>query len=206
MNYELVEDIARSNQVLALGVSPTLHLAAAVWTLRSTDSVAKTRLACLEHAIGKLMITWPEWQLWLVAGHRTFQPDNRVTRYNSFWKSLERSGISLPKGEYIGEGLQASEEVLRFFGAVRFEPNQLEPVRRIMMSEQAAITFISETQAMRTLPLLVQKGWPARNTKPPEEIVEVVCTQSGLVIDAYGEFDDADIAVAAIGKMELLHN
>jgi len=69
-----------------------------------------------------------------------------------------------------------------------------------------AIAFTTESSALAKVPLLVRHGWPARNTKPPEEIVETICDPFGVVVDTYGEFDDRERFAAVIGQKEIMVN
>jgi hypothetical protein len=154
--------------------------------------------------LGNLTASYPSWELWLLAGHRAVQPDNRITRYNGFWKSLKRRRIPLPNGHYLEEGMQSSEGGLRFFGAMHFGLDQLECVHEILMAEQAAIAMVSQAQSATLIPPLIQQGWAVCNTAPPEEILETVCPKSGVVVGVYGEFDDPDVSVGAIGKKEVV--
>jgi hypothetical protein len=206
MHYDLVEDISRKNDVLSIAVSPTLRLAAAVWTVSVSvaDSISNARLNCLGFALGKLVANGPLRELWLIAGHYSWQPDNRITRHNGFWKSLAKGGIVLPQGDFVDEAVMESKDGLRAFGAVRFGLNQLEAIHSVMQAAQAAIIFVPKAQSTDNVSSVVRHGWAMSNTKPPEEILEAVCAQSGLVVDVYGEFDDREVSVAAVGKRDVI--
>jgi hypothetical protein len=112
--------------------------------------------------------------------------------------------VVLPHGDFVGESVLESKDGLRAFGAVRFELSQLEAVHSVMQAAQAAIIFIPKAQSMGNVSSIVRSGWAMSNTKPPEEILEAVCTQSGLVVDVYGEFDDREVSVAAFGKRDVM--
>lgn len=204
MRYDFVSNVSANNEILSLPISPALKLAACVWTEEVEDCLATARLNCLHHSLGRLKAGRPDWVFWLLAAHRTPQPDNRITRHRGLWKSLLAAGVDLPEGEFIDESVLTTEGGMRIFSALRFELSQVKAVHAIMLTTQAAIVFAEESAAITKVPVLVQRGWAMRNTKPPEEIVEVICEQSGLVVDAYGEFDDRDVSVAAIGRREVL--
>jgi hypothetical protein len=95
---------------------------------------------------------------------------------------------------------------VRFFGALRFGLDQLDRVHELMMAEDAVIVVASEALGPDIARQLVSRGWPIPNTKPPEEVLEIVCPRSGVVMDAYGSFDDPEVAVAVIGTKDLIQN
>ncbi len=206
MRYDFVQDVSIKNEVFSLAIDPTLKLAAGVWTEAVDDSLETARLNCLHCSLGKLKAIWPDWVFYLLACHRTIQPDNRITRHRGLWKSLVAGGAELPKGEFSKESFLTAEGGMRAFGAVRFEFDQIKAVHSIIQLTQAAIIFTSESSALAKVPTLVARGWATTNTKPPEEIVEIICDQWGITIDAYGEFDDRDACVAAIGRRDVVES
>jgi len=130
MRYDLVDDVSRRNDVLVISGLERRY-AAGVWTTPVEDSLRHARVECLNYAIGDLNTTWPDWALWLIAGHYPVQPDNRITRYYGLWKSLER-GMSIPQGEGLGESVIKCEGGVRVFGAIRFDISQVEAVHSVM--------------------------------------------------------------------------
>ena len=139
------------------------------------------------------------------AAHKTKQPNNRITRYNTFWSSLKRSGILAPEGHSIHESTLIVENGLRGFGAICFDVTLSDRVHSFMLASQAALIFLPKEQD-HIIPMLVHKGWPMKNTKPPEEILELVSNDGGIIIDVFGEFDDRAVSVAAIAKRRCLNN
>ena len=204
MQYDFLPNVSVKNEVLSLRISAALQLVAGVWTERVEDTLTMARLNCLHHALSRLKENWPDWELCLLAAHKPTQPDNRLTRCRGFWKSLAAGGMELPQGDFIKESIIVVEGGIRGFGAATFELNQLEAIHSIMLTTQAAIAFTTSSAVLTKMPLLITRGWPLKNTKPPEEIVELICDQSGIVIDAYGAFDDREAIVAAIGRKEVL--
>jgi hypothetical protein len=205
MRFNFVADVSRRNPVLSLAISPALPLSAAVWTAPVSTTILDARIICLTHALQNLTAQLPNGELWLIAAHKTLQPDNRISRYNGLWKSLQKAGAIVPSGEFIDESVLPFGNSIRVFGAVRCNWNQPEAINSILSTAQSALVILPRKQAENTLKTLVQHGWPVMNSKPPEEIVEAVCTQSGLVMEVYGEFDDPEVCVAAIGKEKVLN-
>jgi hypothetical protein len=143
---------------------------------------------------------------WLLAAHKRTQPNNRITPHQGLWKSLQAQGVVLPKGEFMPESIIVEEDGLRALSALKFDLSQLESIHSVMLRTQGAIFFGAESDSLTKVSRLIKEGWPVANTKPPEEIAAVICDNSGLVIDLYGEFDDLEVAVAAIGKERVIAN
>jgi hypothetical protein len=207
MRCDFVNDISCKNDVLSVPVSPMHHFSAVVWTMPSTNSLLIAQYNCLSYALQKLTTHFHAENLWLIAGHGTWQPDNRVTRHNRFWKSLHKMGVPTPEGELLDESMQTSASSIRFFGAIRCHIGQIKAIHAVMRETQAAAVFFPAADTgKRVVQGLVQNGWEMANSKPPEEILVAACAQQGLVIEVYGNFDDPDVSVAAIGKSVMLAN
>ena len=112
VNYDFVPDVSAKNETLSLAISPTLKLAAGVWTKEVEGSLATARLDCLHYSLGRLKANWPDWEFCLLAGHKTIQPDNRITRHRGLWKSLVAAGANLPQGEFIQESVVVSDDLI----------------------------------------------------------------------------------------------
>lgn len=206
MHCHFVDDVSCVNPILSIAIPPTLGLSSVVWTTHVNDTVISARLKCLDHALQVLTTLLPGDELWLIAAHKTLQQDNRITRYNGLWKSLEKAGVVIPQGEIIGEFVLPSESGIRVFDAVRCDLEQLKAIHAVMIEAQTALIIMRKSQAKEVVKLLVQRGWAMTNTKPPQEVLESVCIYGGLVLEVYGEFDDPDVSIAVIGKTEVLRN
>jgi hypothetical protein len=206
VRYDFVPNVSVKNDVLTLAIEPAMRMAAGVWTACVEDSLSTARINCLHHALRRLRSRWPDWVFCILAGHQALQPDNRITRHRGLWKSLVASGVDLSHGEFIVENIVAEDGGFRAFCASRFELSQVESIHSIMQQTQATIVFTTTSAALNKVPLLTKQGWAATRAKPPEEVVELVCDESGLVIDVFGEFDDREATVAAIGRREVLRD
>lgn len=206
IRYDFVDDVSCRNPVLSIPITPTLRLSAVVWTAHVVDTVLNARLECLDYALRRLTSSLPDDEVWLIAAHETLQQDNRITRHNGLWKSLQKAGVDIPQGEFVGESVLPSEGGIRVFDAVRCGLDQLKAIHAVTIAAQTALVVIPKNQAKEAVKLLVQKGWAMTNSKPPEEVLEFVCAQSGLVLEVYGDFDDPEVSVAAIGRKERLRN
>lgn len=205
MKFNYIDNISHKNPVLTIPISPTLELSAVLWTTNVTDKVVNARLECLSYALRRLTSRLPNAEIWLIASHKTLQEDNRITRYNGLWKSLQKSGVLIPEGQCVGERVILYENRIRVFDAVRCTIDQIDAIHAVMLAAQTALVILPKTEAIETVNLIVQRGWGMRCSEPPEEALEPICTQGGLVLELYGEFDDIEVSVAAIGKIEVLH-
>jgi len=204
---DFVDDISCKNSVLSVPVSPAHRLSAIVWTMPATGSLLHAQYNCLSYALQKLTTHFHGGNLWLIAGHETWQPDNRITRHNGLWKSLEKMGVLIPQGEFIRESVQTSNNGIRFFGAIHCDIGQLKAIHAVMRATQSTLVLFPPTHTDKGfVQRLTQHGWEMANSKPPEEILVAVSAQLGLVVEVYGSFDDPDVSVAAIGKKDVLHN
>lgn len=201
MRYDFVADVSQPNAVLR--IRDIGHWSAGVWTLDVTSSVRDARLQCLEFVARTLLNRHKDWQLWLVCGHSVFQPDNRITRHNGLWTSLRKGGVAVPMGELTAESLQESREGIRAFGAVRVGMDQLAPAHHTMLASQAAIISGVAASVREWAHALVEQKWNLDNTQPPSEILELVCSANGVVIDVYGGFDDPEVYAALFGRREV---
>jgi hypothetical protein len=202
--YDFVGNVSHKNNILSLGVSPTLNLAAGVWSTDVTETLQDARLDCLKYSVNELSSHWPNRSFWLLAADKAPRTESRIARHYGFWKGLQNRGIALPEGDFMGEYPLSLADGLRIFSGVRFELSQIVAIHAVMRVTQAAIVFLGEHEAATVVVTMAQRGWPIKNTKPPEEIVEFACSRSGIVIEAYGEFDDQNVAVAAIGEKKLI--
>lgn len=198
--FFFVPNVAYSNDTLSLAVSAALGLAAAVWMTPRSNGIEAARHESLKNSIERLLLVYPKLQTWLLVGHRTHQPDTRITRHLRLWKSLQKRGLDLPTGQAMEEACVKSESGVRFFGAVRLDLADLGKALRITTQESGAVIVLDETVADRFAAETIAQGWPEHSTIPPEAILEAVCLVGGFVVNVYGEFDDPSIVAAVFGR------
>jgi hypothetical protein len=202
MHFAFLPNVAVSNDVLSLPISPSLRISAAVWRDSRTGSIESARLNCLAFALEQVWRHYPNSELWLLASHRGVQPDTKIVRHFGLWKSLEKRGAAAPIGAALCESIVEVEGGVRLFGATTFTTNQLDKVAKVMSCEFGVIVAATDARIRNTLERLVTQGW-SQGASIPEEIVEAVCPEKGLVVGVFGEFDDGDVAVAVLGEEEL---
>lgn len=201
--FALAEDLSHPNDILCPRIRPDLDVVGGVWTAfvaLGYEKTSEARRECFKYSIERLTTCWPTWEFWIVVSSPRFLPDNRITRYYGAGPLLKRLGV--PRTDIL-ESLQESSEGLRYFAATRFGETHLDIIHELM-GLPSAIIFMDGAEAKETVQEVVQKGWRTFPTTPPEEALEIVSARSGLVVAAYGGFDDPDVAIAAIGKRETL--
>lgn len=201
-----VDDICQGNPVLHFGIRPSLPVSAVIWTARVTDSLLSARRSCLDHALKTIAAFKPRHDFWLVAAHATLQVDNRITRYYGLWKSIRNGGAVTPQGWFTDEFAHHSGSEMRVFGAVRYGPNQLDAIHSVMLAAQAVVVAVPGDASRQIVDKVVREGWPLTRSVVPVEIVDTVCSRSGLVIGVCGSFDDSDVCTYAVCAAHELGN
>lgn len=204
MRYTYVDDVSVKNEVLFVNVDLKPKLAAGTWASKVSGPISQVRINSLREVFRKLSKGMPGWEFWLIGGHGTTQPNNRIVRFNGFWKSLQKANVKIPTGEFLDDTMADCGNGLRFFGAVRLGFDQSENVDAVMRAAQAAVAFLPKVDGAGIVTSLLEKKWRPTNVKPPKEILETICGHSGVVVDTYGEFDDPEVLVAGFGKKEVL--
>lgn len=199
-----IPNIGEKNSLFHVPHEDDLQLSAIVWTVDAAGSRREARVECLNQALRWALEERQEQELWLLSAHRTFQPDNRITRYNGLWNSMRRSGILIPEGESIEAPPLLSKDGLRFFGAIKCGAEQLESIDSVLVASQSALAVLHESCAQRVVSSIIHHGWSQRNSNPPTEMLESICANAGIVVQVYGEFDDREVLAATIGRKDEL--
>jgi hypothetical protein len=199
--YRFVSDVSRKNDTLVLE-TPELNLAAGVWTLLREDRLDASRIACLRYVVDSLCNQEPGWERWVIIGHRAFQPRNALAKHLGIRKYLGKQGINFKALEFI-EQAHEYDAGLRFVGATPWDISEVGAVNAAMMKERAVIIMAKAAQARDIMINVVGNRWTPDKGEP-FGVLDAAAHESVVVIDTYGEFDDREIAVAAIGRVEVL--
>ncbi len=201
---EFVKNLALQNDTLSLPVSASLNLSATVFIEKAHERLNDVGLENFERVVQSYLNQ--ESSLWLLAGHGATQPSSRMVRYFKLWKSLEKRGLKIPIGDRVEECEVAEQGGTRFYGAIRIGADGLSDSYKIIRQERGSCVIITN-EPRSTLISLLKKGWRVPSTNPPEEILDFVSNGKSIAFGIYGEFDDNELAVAAIGNERLIrHN
>jgi hypothetical protein len=201
--YTFLQDISQPNSVLRVMIDGSPPISAAVWTIHRRVPIMEARLECLRYVLTLIEQRYPLCQFWIIVGHKAIQPDNRISRHNRIWVALKNRGIPLPPGNSF-EDVSVAAHGLRFFGAAHFDLGHLDWAHRIMIAEVAAIVITQQRDNAEVIKELVHEGWSLQNTKPPTELLNACRRHPVIIVDVYGEFDDPDVAVSAMGTHDVV--
>jgi hypothetical protein len=198
---EFVKNVALQNDTLSLPVSASLNLSAVVLIEKAHERLDDIGQQSFERVVQNYLSQ--DFSLWLLVGHGAAQPSSRVVRHLKLWKSLEKRGLDIPSGNRVEEFEVAENGGIRFFGAIRISVDALSDSYRIIRQERGSCVIITN-EPRSTLISVLRKGWRVSPTNPPEEILDLVSNGNSIAFGIYGEFDDSELAVAAIGSERLL--
>ncbi|HOE31211.1 MAG TPA: hypothetical protein PKX48_14810 [Planctomycetota bacterium] len=206
---ERTDDVFLPNDVICLKPrrrASRTQIAAAVWVLAGERPVV-AHLHAFRAATSTIVQRLPGYSFWLLAAHTAWQPDSRVYRYRNrtIWGSLKASGLAIPPGRVIEEGLVEGENGLRFFGALQFEIDYIESVAAILEAESASQLVALQQTNMEAIAALVRSGWDRAPFGPPAVVLDTVCDADGVCLYQVGEFDDYEAGCAAFGKIEVIY-
>lgn len=140
----------------------------------------------------------PNARHWLMVGHSTWQPNNRLVIYNRLWRSLSYR-FSLPKGSRSEEFMVESEHGVRFFGYIEIETIHTDEILVVLQEERACTIVASWSDESRDeLHNMAQSGWERAQIGPPLNFLKVACRNSIGVYTTLGDFDDRERGAAFI--------
>jgi hypothetical protein len=137
----------------------------------------------------------------LLVGHDSWQPRNRIVMHNKLWRSLAKR-IQFPAGKKSEEYLIESEAGIKFFGFIEcenLEPREILNVLRI----EPACTLIAtcENHPDDMLAPVARNGWhKSRSHHPPIEILKIACNTRTIIYAVVGFFDDREKGLAVIAQ------
>ena len=203
---DFIEDITKPNDIIQFNIKPTSLVSAEIWTCSSRGNVSEARFELLKQCASRLLMQNPGWGFWLLAAHKTLQPDNRIVRHHRLWQSLQKRGTVLPAGKILDQGMRAQDNGVRFFGAIEFKLEQLEAVSAVLKTESAVVVAGDPSQIALVIGQLSTNGWKIAPDSVSVDVINALCPSGGLVLAAFGEFDDNDVALAIMGRHELLRS
>jgi hypothetical protein len=136
----------------------------------------------------------------LMVGHSSWQPRNRIVMYNKLWLSLEKR-TSLPRGVRSEEYLIESEKGVKFFGFMECENPDTRQILGLLRAEPACTLIATcENDPQDILGSVARKGWNRVGIYPPIEILKIACSAHAFIYAVIGFFDDRERGLALIAK------
>lgn len=201
INYSFLRDVSRANETLVVDTKGHL-LGAGVWTMLRTDRMDAARTACLKYVIELLCERNPEWERWIIVGQGALQRASVITRHIGLRKYLHNRALRFQSSEFL-ETEHKYEDGVRFVGATRWDISEIETVNAAMMAERAVVILAKRSQAGDTIASILNNAWDAEE-REPFRVIDTAAQEPIVVVNVYGEFDDREVAVAAIGRVEVL--
>lgn len=204
INIRLVNDLSLANDTLYVDYDDEV-IGAIVWLSMARESVYEAKCRCLEAALSCLREYTYDMDTWLLSAHSAVQADNRITRYRGFWNSIPKMNPKISDIFKSKENIVSQDGGIRAFGAILLENiHNIDIICNIYNLSQTCIISVDREISEYVTDNLLENGWNYPNSNPPNEIIRNIISKNGLIVSAYGEFDDIDVAVAIIGKPDML--
>ena len=198
------------NEVYLLGrdvAAQDMELAGAAWIMERQPVKVAHRLT-LQHASTAALAKLDGYSLWLLAGHKVWQPESRITRYRNWklWEALRHSGLVVPFGHDMGEYPMETQDGLHYFGALQLGLGSLEHTAAILEAESLAHLVALHPKHTLAIETLIQNGWalPRRSNAPSWEVLKDICRSDGVVFWPVGAFDDIEAGTVAFANAAVL--
>ncbi|MFT7620508.1 MAG: hypothetical protein ACI97A_004165 [Planctomycetota bacterium] len=176
-------------------------LPARLWVRTGLDYKANKENA-LKIGLQRAMDQFRDPVCYLVGANETPQLDNRITRYNGFWKPKRRygwEGLSLAGGK---EELHHENGGIRFFGYCRIEnPMKAAFVDVLLKVGDSIIIVVLGPSRESLLDDLIGSGWAASNRSPSPsgELLSTIHKAGGIGLQLVGKFDDHESGAIVFG-------
>lgn len=197
ISFRYVPDVSIDNDSLVLRTTST-PLSAGVWICKCERTLEEARLSCLAHAFSVLAPLENGWEVWTMVGHRATQPDSRIVRYMGIWKSLSRRSIRFSDNEAM-EVLHEYEDGVGFVGGVRVGSSDVAATNAAMMGENAVVILVRQQESQSVISDIMTDPAALRGPRSPFGLLDSIARNHVVVLAVYGEFDDPEATVAAIG-------
>lgn len=140
--------------------------------------------------------------IWVLSGHSAWQPDNRITRYRKFWGMLKAKGIAEPDPTCSLESSLKLGGKIKYFGAKKLCGIPLQFLTALFKINRTC-TYLLILPKQVTPDELINNGWCPTHSFD-ENILRFSLLNKGVVIKAFGEFDDLESSLVAIGDQEVV--
>ncbi|WNZ54057.1 hypothetical protein QT397_02085 (plasmid) [Microbulbifer sp. MKSA007] len=200
----IAPDISTRNEVYNLGKVDILDdfcLSGISWALDRVG-IENSRASVLRHVFSLISEKIPSLDIWLIAGSPSWQLDNRVTRYQKLWKALKSAGIEVSHAGKTLEVANTKEGNLKFFGAKLLSELSLVSAEKAI--EDNTCSYLLAVPSDIELSSLLREGWSGEYNQFDHGLVKFVAQNNGLILKAFGAFDDVDVGFTAIGHPDLI--
>lgn len=195
-------DLTRKNDVLLLPKSVGCVLAGACLVETNGDSATKKKAISQLCHIAKR--NFPSMRLWLLAGHESWQPDNRIVRRRRLWSSLAMDSLLI--GEKANEYVVESGNGIKFFGFIECLNYNIQELVEIIEHEASCTLIASSGEDVASmLDTVARLGWDRQSIHhPPVELLKLGCKSEIMIFETIGRFDDQEVGGVLIARPETI--
>ena len=142
----------------------------------------------------------PDYDVWLLVGTSTWQPDTRIARYRRLWGALKMRGLEVLCGSNFKEFILEGGGGIKFYGAVALTMSSASSVINIILNERCSYfaCFPKGCDVDKAL----KGGWSGEVVDDLNLICHVA-NSNGFILKSVGEFDDVDWGFIYLGPLEI---
>lgn len=191
-----VGDVFVDNELIdfwRLGNSYGQGLSAAGFSCRNSINVLNV---VLEYVLERFDKVLPDYKFWFLVGNSAWQPDTRIIRYRRLWGGLKSQGIEIKGGSHLQEHVVEGAQGLKFFGAVCISEASISGVVSAISVERCSYLVMLPNGF--DVGEVLSTGWSG-NMREDFDFINCVCSKNGIVIGKFGDFDDEEKGLVAIG-------
>lgn len=196
-------DLFLDNEIINLRCARGLErqaLAGVSWSVKG-GVACEGLLSVLTFVYGLVKRRLLDHRVWLLVGNSAWQPDTRVVRYRKLWKSLAARGIEISNACEKQELMYELDGKLKFFGAIQLSGLYVRTVVDVFLQERCS--YMSVLPGSTGIEGVLGAGWSGDIAADFNFITSLI-ERGGLLVKRFGEFDDEEIGVMAIGRPELV--
>ena len=142
----------------------------------------------------------PEYEIWLLMGTGSWQPDTRITRYRKLWGGLKLRGVEILHGGKFKEVISEGDEGIKFYGAVSLSDLSSASVVDAILSERCS--YIACCPKEFDIESVLSIGWTG-NVVDDLGLICHVAASNGFILKSVGEFDDVDWGFVYLGPLDI---
>jgi len=175
-------------------------IAACAWFTNSRDHV-ESRILVLKEIFSLISSKSKNLNIWCILGDSFWQPDDRIIRYKKFFKRYKRIGVDLLHASNFIEQEVELEGKLKYFGAAKLSKQSIPSTVNSMI--RAPYSYIIAVPQEFDIHALLSMGWDNRDLFDRGVLIKVV-ENNGLVLRAFGFFDDPESGYTGLAKPYLI--
>jgi hypothetical protein len=198
-----VPDIFVDNEVINLGRVRQQEgsvLAGASWSVVGVPA-HDALLSTLRFVYGLIGEKLHNYIVWLFIGNSAWQPDTRIVRYRKLWGALAARGMEISNTFDKQEVMCESDGKLKFFGVAQLSELSIRSAAKVIFEERC--TYLVALPSSTGPGDFLGIGWSG-DLVEDSKFINGLAEYDGLLIKRFGEFDDEERGLVAIGRPELV--